>query len=156
MDVSSLLPHARSLPLRDQERLLDPHHITKHAALCIRLVWRLGIVGHAIKIPMHVSALPPLSALTILAWDPGGSGLIPPRQGGLDLKQSQLRKAIRITRSRAKRQTQNAKRKTQKQPHIAPHPINFFLVLIAYIFRAFLTNNSGYIFLDSRLLTLNS
>ena len=59
MDVSSLLPHTRSLPLHDQERLLDPHHITNHAALCIRLVWGLGIVGHAIKIPMHVSALPP-------------------------------------------------------------------------------------------------
>jgi len=63
MDVSSLLPHARPLPSRDQERLLDPHRITKHAALCIRLVWGLGIVGHAIKIPMHVSALPPLCGL---------------------------------------------------------------------------------------------
>jgi hypothetical protein len=26
----------------------------------------------------------------------------------------------------SQRKTPNAKRKTQKQPHVAPHPINFF------------------------------
>ena len=56
----------------------------------------------------------------------------------------------------SQRKTPNAKRKTQKQPHVAPYPINFFLVITAYNYRAFLTNNSGPIFLGSRLSTLNS
>jgi hypothetical protein len=73
---------------------------------------------------------------------------------GRKLLLAPLRKAIRITCPSAKRQTQNAKHKNSPTwPHA---PSIIFLVIIAYNYRAFLTNNSGPIFLDSRLSTLDS
>ena len=63
-----------------------------------------------------------------------------------------LPKAISINRSRAFHISH-----IQLQPHM-PHTLSIFLVITAYIYRAFLTNNSALYFstLDSRLSRLST